>query len=759
FGHRERALRFARVSLAIAEEKDIPPLRAYNHSVLIDIAMDHGDVELARTHLHRLLQQTEASSDRYIRIDRMLAQAKAALTEANYGAAVEALRGLEGEEREGIEPLVLIGGALQAHALAEMRRYDESASQLDELLPIAQRLGRLEHLWFVHYLSGRCREASSGGLAATEAYKAARAALVELRDRVPEEFRVHFFKPLLRHDAWERLERATPRTQSFHGEEEIEGAFLNYRQFKRFMEINSRLNIERNSEKLLELILDTVIDLTGAERGFLIVRDNGKIRVPVARNIDQETIKRQQFKISRSIAEKVLESGEPLLSVDAQSDARLEDFSSVHELRLRSILCFPLRIKSDVKGAIYIDNRFQYRAFNDRDLMVLSAFGDQAGIAIHNAELMEANLTKQKQLEEAMRQVEELNKKLAETVELKSQRLDEITTILSSHAQTIREAHSFHNIISKNAKMQEVFRIVTRVAELDIPVYIYGESGTGKELVAKAIHFAGNRPLDKFISVNCGSIPENLLESELFGHVKGSFTGAYYDKQGLFSLANNGTLFLDEIGDMPLNMQVKLLRVLQDKRFRQVGGTRELSTNARIISASNKNLLQLVNDGTFRQDLFFRLNVVQIDLPALRERREDIPLLVETFMKRECGARSKAIARDALRALTIHDWPGNVRELENEVSRAVALSGETIALADLSPTLLRETKGRTRVSASAPDGDLKQTVQTLERDMLVKTLRETRGSVTKTAKQLGLSRMGVYKKMAKFGLSREMFRS
>ena len=759
FGHSERARRYARVSMAIAEQKEITLMEAYNHSLMIDIAHDVADSALAAAHLTQLLAITRNSDDQYLHYDALLAQAKTALVADDFDGCVNHIEELRTEMADGDTKLLrLIGELLRARALLEMKRAEEARETLKVWLDEAQKMNRLQYLWPAHYLYGRACFANGDRAEGIQQFLKARTLLMQLQQQVPEEHRLHFLKPVFRAEAWAQLEKHSAPTQSFTSRDEEDTSFLNYREFKRFMDINQKLNSQHDGPKLLELIMDTVIDLTGAERGFLIVVENEKLRIPVARNIDQESIRRNQFKISRSIAEKVLASGEPLLSVDAQSDERLEDFSSVHQLRLRSILCFPLRVSNQVKGAIYIDNRFQYRAFSDRDLMILSAFGDQAGIAIHNAELIEANLHKQTQLEDAMAQVEALNRQLTETVEYKSQKLDEITTILSSHAQTMRG--TFHNILSKNAKMHEMFRVVDRVAELDIPVFVYGESGTGKELVAKAIHFAGNRPVDKFISVNCGSIPENLLESELFGHVKGSFTGAYYDKKGLFTMANDGTLFLDEIGDMPLNMQVKLLRVLQDKRFRPVGGTKELTTNARIISASNKHLLQLVEEKRFRQDLFFRLNVVQIDLIPLRERREDIPMLVEHFMNKTGGSRDKRLAKEALKTLTLYAWPGNVRELENEVSRMVALSEEIIQIADLSPAISRASRGAKRVAAAVGDGDgdMKSTIDAMEKEMLVRALTESKGSITKTAKALGLSRMGVYKKMTKFELSREMFK-
>lgn len=236
------------------------------------------------------------------------------------------------------------------------------------------------------------------------------------------------------------------------------------------------------------------------------------------------------------------------------------------------------------------------------------------------------------------------------------------------------EKYSFHNLIGKSKKIREIFSLIEKIAPTNSTVLITGESGTGKELVAKAIHFSSLRKDQPFVSINCGALPENLLESELFGHVKGSFTGAYTDKKGLFEIAHKGTILLDEISEMSLWMQVKLLRVLQEKKIRRVGGTEEKEVDVRIIASTNVDLSEKIKEGKFREDLYYRLNVIRINLPPLRDRREDIPLLVEHFIKiynQKTGKNIKGIKEDALKILEAYYWPGNVRELENCIERAV----------------------------------------------------------------------------------------
>jgi transcriptional regulator with PAS, ATPase and Fis domain len=301
-----------------------------------------------------------------------------------------------------------------------------------------------------------------------------------------------------------------------------------------------------------------------------------------------------------------------------------------------------------------------------------------------------------------------------------------------------------------------VFRLLDKVASSDVPVLIQGESGTGKELVSRAIHFNGPRREGAFLSINVAALPESLLEAELFGYTKGAFTGALEDKVGLFEAADGGTLFLDEVGDMPSSMQTKLLRVLQEGEVRPIGSSASRAVNVRVVSASNKDLRQLVEEGRFRADLFYRLNVVSVGLPALRERKEDIPLLVDHLLDKiaeRSGEKRKSVDRKVVDHLLHHDWPGNVRELENELRRLVALSGMRITERDLSPHLVKRPSGRMELSVAAdPDMTLKQRMEGVERRLLIEALKAFDNNKTQTAKHLGLSRYGFLKKLDKYNL-------
>jgi len=318
--------------------------------------------------------------------------------------------------------------------------------------------------------------------------------------------------------------------------------------------------------------------------------------------------------------------------------------------------------------------------------------------------------------------------------------------------------YSFGNIIGKSKPMQAVFDTVRKVAPTTATVLIEGESGTGKELIARSIHFNSDRKDRPYVAVNCSALSENLLESELFGHDKGAFTGAYAMKKGRFEIADGGTLFMDEIGDLPLNLQVKLLRVLQEKSFERVGGTKPIAVDIRIIAATNRRLREEVARGRFREDLFYRINVVHIDLPPLRERKEDLRLLVSHFIKKYAPERKNAVAitgvaPEAGRLLDAHRWPGNVRELENLIERAMILCpGDTIRIQDLPAEFCESVAAALRMDGIPAEAKLYETLATVERDMILRALRMADGVQTRAAEILGIGKSGLNQKLKKFDI-------
>jgi transcriptional regulator with PAS, ATPase and Fis domain len=335
---------------------------------------------------------------------------------------------------------------------------------------------------------------------------------------------------------------------------------------------------------------------------------------------------------------------------------------------------------------------------------------------------------------------------------------------LSAVSRELGERYRFENIIGASRSMQQVFRLLEKIIESDSTVLINGESGTGKELVARAIHYNGPRAKKSFVVQNCSAFNDNLLESALFGHAKGAFTGAIKDKKGLFEVADGGTFFLDEIGDMSPSLQVKLLRVLQEGTFTPVGTTEVRHVDVRVIAATHKDLNKMVERGEFREDLYYRINVIRILVPPLRERMDDLSLLAEHFLRKHYRGKGKPprLAEDALQALVRYPWPGNIRELENEIERLLVLGADLDELPlDLLSARVRDADGATgrfapaRAAASTPTGSLKDAVEALERDMIYQGLIRTHWNKSQLAKELGISRSNLIQKCAYYGLDRK----
>ncbi len=318
----------------------------------------------------------------------------------------------------------------------------------------------------------------------------------------------------------------------------------------------------------------------------------------------------------------------------------------------------------------------------------------------------------------------------------------------------LKRKDKFKKIIGKSDQIENVFRRIDKVADTDSTILICGESGTGKELIAREIHYRSSRSSNPFVSINCGALPENLLESELFGHIKGSFTGAIRDKEGLFKVASGGTFLLDEVGETSPAIQVKLLRVLQEREIIPVGGTKPIPVDARLIAATNSDLEKAVNEGGFRADLYYRLNVIPVNIPPLRMRRDDITLLVDHFLKiaSEKSGTEKTISMDAMKLLTEYDWPGNVRELENIIERAVILQdGNKITREDLPDKIKHHSRKRTRVVME----NAQMTLEELEKEYLVSVLDETNWQKKKASEILGINASTLYRKIQRYDLERE----
>ena len=538
------------------------------------------------------------------------------------------------------------------------------------------------------------------------------------------------------------------------GADEVAGA-------ARLQAVAAAMVTERSQRALFDQIVDALIDLTGAERGFVLLADEeggSERKVIAARNFDREAVRDAMTKVSKTVEGQAFSTGDPVIVTDATMDERFAETESVLNLRLRSILCVPVRGREGPIGTIYLDNRFEKAVFEERQLPLIRAFSDQAALALENARLHELNASRLEELEKAKAEVEELNRILADRIAKTSVELQETKEHVLRERAEAPLKYSYANIVGQAPRMLDLFHLLDKVTDSDVPVLVQGESGTGKELVARAIHFNGPRKDRPFVSENCAAIPETLLESELFGYARGAFTGANTDKKGLFEVAAGGTLFLDEIGDMPMDMQKKLLRVLQEKEVRPVGGKRTIQVDVRILSASNQDLRKMVAEGRFREDLFYRLNVITVELPPLRDRAEDVPLLVERFLAElaeTAGSGKKTITDEAMAALKRYAWPGNVRELRNEIHKANALSDKVIL-----PIILSDSV-RKSVSAPPPVPLLgkrtlkemvREVVDDLERRAIQEALQRTRGRKAQAARMLGVSRPTLDAKLALLGI-------
>ncbi len=515
--------------------------------------------------------------------------------------------------------------------------------------------------------------------------------------------------------------------------------------------VNSILDLK----ELLNKVMDLAIEIVNAERGliFLYRSETDEMEMVVARNMERQTIK-DATEYSRSIVREA-SHGRSILTHDAVTDERFKDFRSVSIYHIRSLLCVPLRTRNRVVGTVYVDTRQPGVVFAPEDQQFLEAFANHAAIAIENARLYDQ-----------MRQ---------ENLYLK---------------KAVDERYGYENIIGRSPKMREVFAMLSRISSSTLPVLIRGDSGTGKELVARAIHQNSPRRDRRFFSENCAALPDTLLESELFGHVKGAFTGADAPRKGLFELSDSGTLFLDEVGDMTPSMQSKLLRVLQDGEMRPVGAETTRHVDVRLISATSRDLEAMIGAKQFRQDLFFRLNVITLTLPALHDRRDDIPLLVDHFLTRIAQTNKTPklrVDRELMTLLTRYDWPGNIRELENRISRlALFANGDTLTLheANQDPDFYAKVTATTPLTrpgsrpgtqgtgmspgggsvtdAGGPSSDSafgSIEPELSDADRIRQALIDARGSRDEAARRLGISRATLFRKLKQFGIQEKGSRS
>ncbi len=511
---------------------------------------------------------------------------------------------------------------------------------------------------------------------------------------------------------------------------------------RKLFAFSERLINRRNVDELLEAMLDDVIELTHADKGFLLLIEGAetgsapppgpastrparrarpspsshrapakpepdRLLVRASRNVHKAAILNPDGNISDSIVRQVIEKARAVIVSDALADTFFGQSESVIAMKLSSVMCAPLLSQGEVIGALYVGNDKVKHLFDRTQLELLSIFASQASLILQNAMLLSA--------------------------------------LRADKAKLVAELHDkkFGEIIGACPSMLEVFRKLQKVAGTDISVLITGETGTGKELIAKEIHRRSPRDGGPFVTINCGAIPENLIESELFGHVKGAFTGAVMSRPGKFQVADKGTLFLDEIGELPLNLQVKLLRALQERVVFRVGDSKPEKVDIRVVAATNRNLEEEIRTGNFREDLYYRLNVVNLWLPPLRDRGDDVMIIAKVLLSKyadELGSAVKGFSQPALASIKKYPWPGNIRQLENRIKKALVLCEQTL----LSPDDLD--LGASAETAILP---LEKAKEDFQRRYVLEVLERNNGNRTQTARDLGVDPRTIFRYLEK----------
>ncbi len=497
-------------------------------------------------------------------------------------------------------------------------------------------------------------------------------------------------------------------------------------------EVSRILDESVDLKQAISPVLRAIAEHMGMLRGTIALfnRKTEEITIEAAYGLSDSQQKRGKYRIGEGITGKVVQSGRPMVIPNISKEPTFLDKTGARrdiDKSDISFICVPIKLEKETIGALSVDRIFSDDINLDEDVRLLS---------IITSMIAQAVKLRQSLQEERLRLMEE-NKRLQEKLKDK-----------------FRPA----NIIGNSNAMQEVFDLIAQVSRSDATVLIRGESGTGKELIAQAIHYNSARSDKPFIKVNCAALPETVIESELFGHEKGAFTSAVYTRKGRFELAHGGTIFLDEIGDLSPTVQVKLLRVLQEREFERVGGNQPIRVNVRIITATNRNLEKLMEAGQFREDLYYRLNVFPIHIPPLRDRRSDIILLADFFIEKyskQYNKRIKRISTPAIDLLNIYHWPGNVRELENCIERAVILSTDEVVHGHHLPPSLQSAES----TGTQLHSTLKEALDNLERELIQDALKSTRGNMAKAAKNLGITERIMGLRVKKHKIDPRVYRS
>jgi transcriptional regulator with GAF, ATPase, and Fis domain len=489
------------------------------------------------------------------------------------------------------------------------------------------------------------------------------------------------------------------------------------RNLNALLKISRVVHAIRDLEELQAQLLDLIFEVVPAGRGAILLAEGAGKEFNCLYARTRRAGQPQLVRVSRTIVRQVMKDNVAILGVDVPATDKLRDVESLVASEVRTLLCVPLTVFQRVIGCIYLDSTNAADRFQEDHLQLLTAIAGVSAVALDNARRLQW--------------LEEENQRL--TTEVRQEQ----------------------SLVGEGARIKEIFQFLARVAPTESTVLIEGESGTGKELVARALHRNSHRASKPFVAINCAAIPESLLESDLFGHERGAFTGAAGQKKGRLEVAEGGVVFLDEIGELAPALQVKLLRVLQEREFERVGGTHSIKIDIRLIAATNRDLSQAVRNAEFRQDLYYRLAVVKLTMPPLREHREDIPMLTRHFVQKyakRSKVKAKPVSREAMAALVNYEWPGNVRELENAIERALVMgSSDAVLLEDLPESLLEQES-----PAETHQGKYHASVKELKKQLIVDAVEQTRGNYVEAAGILGVHPNYLHRLIRNLGLKESL---
>ena len=491
------------------------------------------------------------------------------------------------------------------------------------------------------------------------------------------------------------------------------------RNLSALLKISRVVHAIRDLEELQAQLLDLIFEVVPAGRGAILLGDGANSEFSSLYARTRQAGQHQLVRVSRTVAHHVLKENVAILGVDIAASDALRDVESLAVSEVRSLLCVPLSVFDRTIGCIYLDSTTTVNRFQEDHLQLMAAIAGISAVALDNA-------------------------RRSQWLEQENQRLS-------------LEIRQEQNLVVESARVKEIFQFLARVGPTDSTVLIEGESGTGKELAARALHRNSHRNQKPFVAINCAAIPETLLESELFGHERGAFTGAASQKKGKLEVAEGGVVFLDEIGELAPALQVKLLRVLQEREFERVGGTHPIKIDVRVIAATNRDLDDAVRKREFRQDLYYRLAVVKLTMPPLREHREDIPMLTRHFIQKNakrCKVKPKPVSREGMAALVSYEWPGNVRELENAIERALVMgSSDTILLEDLPESLVEQ-----QPSGGMSEGRYHAGVKELKKSLIMNAVEQTHGNYIEAAAVLGVHPNYLHRLIRNLGLKDDLNR-